>query len=97
VDNDPMVAAHARDLLDEGGTTRFIEADVRDPASILDDPQVRELVELSQPAGLLITAVLHFVPDEGDPPRTSPRPTATGRGSCTRGWAGAAEPGLRLR
>jgi hypothetical protein len=67
VDNDPMVAAHARDLLGDGGTTRFIQADVRDPASILDAPQARELIELGQPVGLLMTAVIHFVPDEGDP------------------------------
>jgi hypothetical protein len=67
VDNDPMVAAHAQDLLAPGGTTRFIQADVRDPASILDDPQARELIEPGEPVGFLMTAVLHFVPDEGDP------------------------------
>jgi S-adenosyl methyltransferase len=67
VDNDPMVAAHARDLLGDGGTTRFVQADVRDPASILDSPQARELIEPGQPAGLLMTAVMHFIPDELDP------------------------------
>jgi hypothetical protein len=67
VDNDPMVAAHARDLLAAGGTTRFIQGDVRDPASILDDPQARELLEPGEPVGFLMTAVLHFVPDDLDP------------------------------
>lgn len=67
VDNDPMVAAHARDLLAGSGMTRFIQADLRDPASILDAPETRDLIEFGQPVGLLMTAVLHFVPAEGDP------------------------------
>jgi hypothetical protein len=67
VDNDPMVAAHAQDLLAAGGTTRFIQGDVRDAASILDDPQARDLIEPGEPVGFLMTAVMHFVPDDLDP------------------------------
>jgi S-adenosyl methyltransferase len=62
-----MVAAHARDLPVEGDTSRFLQADVRDPAGLLDDPQTSELIDFSQPVGLLMTAVIHFIPDGGDP------------------------------
>lgn len=62
VDNDPIVMAHARALLDEGphGRTACLEADLREPAAILDHP----MVDLSRPVGLLMVAVLHFVHDD---------------------------------
>ena len=67
VDNDPMVAAHARDLLVGDGSTKFIPADLRDPDSVLGDLDLRGQVDFSKPAGLLMTSVMHFVADEGDP------------------------------
>jgi len=67
VDNDPMVAAHARELLADDGSTTFILADMRDPDSILDHPALRELIGLGKPTGLLMTSVVHFVADDGDP------------------------------
>jgi S-adenosyl methyltransferase len=67
VDNDPMVAEQGGRLLAEDRTTRVICADLREPETILDDPGVRELIDFSQPAGLLLTAVLMFVADTSDP------------------------------
>jgi hypothetical protein len=67
VDHDPMVAAYASQLLTDDGTTAVITADLRDPDSILNDPVVRRLIDFSQPVGLLMTAVLHFVADGSDP------------------------------
>jgi hypothetical protein len=66
-DSDPMVAAHALDLLAPGGTTRFVQADARDPDGLLARPEARDLLEAAQPTGLLMTAVMHFVPDDQDP------------------------------
>jgi hypothetical protein len=67
VDIDPMVAAHADQLLaGEGGTT-LITADLRDPPAVLAQPGLRALIDLSKPVGLLMTAVLHFVADGSDP------------------------------
>ncbi len=66
-DIDPMVAACAADLLTEPATTRVVLGDLRDPDALLDSPDVRELIDLSQPVGLLMTAVLHFVADASDP------------------------------
>jgi hypothetical protein len=67
VDNDPMVAAHADALLAEDGTTTVITADVRDPDSLLTHPALLRLIDFAEPAGVLMTAVMHFVPDESDP------------------------------
>ena len=69
VDNDPLVLAHARALLTSarGGRTAYIDADFRDPASILDDPATREVLDFTQPVALMLVAILHFVPDDGKP------------------------------
>jgi S-adenosyl methyltransferase len=66
-DNDPMVAAHADALLAEDGTTTVITADVRDPDALLGHPALLRLIDFAEPAGVLMTAVMHFVPDESDP------------------------------
>ena len=66
VDNDPMVLAHSR-ALKTGGNTTVIEADLRDPRSILDHPGTRKLIDFSQPLAVLLVAVLHFVSDDDGP------------------------------
>jgi len=69
VDNDPMVMMHAQALLTSTpeGRTAYIEGDLREPASILDRPALRDTLDLSQPVGLMLVAVLHFIhgQDEG--------------------------------
>jgi len=67
VDNDPMVAAHARELLAGDGSTGFILADLRDPDSMLGHPELLGHIDLGEPAGLLMTSVVHFVADGSDP------------------------------
>ena len=68
VDNDPLVLVHARALLTstDAGETAYLEADLRDPGSIVRHPQLRATLDLSQPVGLLLFAVLHFVPGQGE-------------------------------
>ncbi|HEY6794423.1 MAG TPA: SAM-dependent methyltransferase [Kineosporiaceae bacterium] len=61
VDTDPVVLAHTRALLSSEPRTAVLPGDLRDPAAILADPSVRALVDLTQPVGLLMIAVLHFV------------------------------------
>jgi hypothetical protein len=67
VDNDPVVVSHARALLCTGPGAGAIEGDLRDPAAILDHPDVRAQVDLGRPVAVLLTAVLHFIPDEDSP------------------------------
>jgi hypothetical protein len=66
VDNDAMVVTHSRALL-AGDNTRAIQADLRDPDVILEDAEVRELIDFDRPIALLLMAILHFIPDDQDP------------------------------
>lgn len=68
-DNDPLVLTQARELLrsTSEGRTGYIHADLRDPESILNDPLTREVLDFSEPVGLILSAVLHFIPDEDKP------------------------------
>jgi hypothetical protein len=67
VDVDPMVAAMSGELLADDGRTSVIIADMRDPDEVLSHPDLRALIDFTQPVGLLMTAVLHFIGDGSDP------------------------------
>lgn len=67
VDHDPAVIAHANTLLKRNGSTSVLLADVRDPAGLLAGLHRDRLLELTEPVGLLVTAVMHFVAGEDDP------------------------------
>ncbi|MFF1903764.1 SAM-dependent methyltransferase [Kitasatospora sp. NPDC058218] len=69
VDNDPIVLTHARALMSstEEGRTSYIDADFRDVDSIMGAPQLREVLDLSQPVALSLIAIVHFVLDQDDP------------------------------
>jgi hypothetical protein len=66
-DNDPMVLAHARALLRSApeGATAYLDADVRDPAEILQ--AAAGLLDLSRPVAVMLVAILHFVSDDEHP------------------------------
>jgi S-adenosyl methyltransferase len=67
VDNDPIVLAHARALLDSSpeGATAYLDADIRDPEKILHD--AARTLDFGQPVALITLLVLHFIPDADDP------------------------------
>ncbi|HWS37290.1 MAG TPA: SAM-dependent methyltransferase [Actinoplanes sp.] len=67
VDNDPLVMVHARALLNSSpeGRTTYIEADLNDPAAILEHPVLAGTLDLKQPVGLMLIAVLHFIHGDG--------------------------------
>ena len=67
VDNDPMVRAMSGRLLADDAHTRLLTADMREPGDVLGHPDLRSLIDFGQPAGLLMTAVVHFVADGSDP------------------------------
>ncbi|GAA2899021.1 SAM-dependent methyltransferase [Streptosporangium fragile] len=64
VDNDPIVLAHGRALLADNGQTIVVNGDLREPEAILDDPEVSGHIDFKQPVGLLLLAVLHFIPED---------------------------------
>ena len=67
VDNDPVVLAHGRALLAADPNTTVIVADLRQPDSIFDDPETRELIDLSQPFAVLTASILQHLADAEDP------------------------------
>ncbi len=69
VDNDPIVHVHANALLTGSGTTSVVLADLREPEVILGHPKTRALIDFSQPVGLLLVAILHFITEAEQPAR----------------------------
>ena len=67
VDNDPIVLAHARALIAPRADVAVIDADMRRPRSILDHPEARKLIDFTQPAAVLLVAMLHFADGHDDP------------------------------
>jgi S-adenosyl methyltransferase len=64
VDIDPLAVAESLDVLAGNDRATAVRGDMRDPEPILAHPELRRFIDLSRPVGLLLTAVLHFVPDD---------------------------------
>ncbi|HEU0213826.1 MAG TPA: SAM-dependent methyltransferase [Jiangellaceae bacterium] len=69
VDHDPIVLTHARALMTSTsqGQTEFIMADLRDPEGILADPAMAKTLDLQQPVGLMLVAILMYFHDSENP------------------------------
>jgi S-adenosyl methyltransferase len=67
VDHDPVVLAHARDMLQGVRNATIVQQDLCSPDKILADPGLTELIDFSQPAAVLLLSILHFVPDSARP------------------------------
>ena len=67
VDYDPVVLTHAQALLTSSpeGKTDYIQADLRDTATILEG--AARTLDFSQPVAVFLIAILHFVQDADDP------------------------------
>ena len=67
VDRDPVAIAHSELILADNDLTGAVQADMRDPDSILNSTEVRRLLDFDQPVGLLMLYMVHWVPTEADP------------------------------
>jgi hypothetical protein len=67
VDYDPMVLTWGRALLATNPHTTVITADLRRPDTILTNPDLHELVDLTRPVAVLLVSVLHLLPDGDNP------------------------------
>ncbi|MDH6114283.1 hypothetical protein P3T36_000684 [Kitasatospora sp. MAP12-15] len=69
VDNDPIVLSHARAMISShpAGRTSFVLGDLREPAELLGQPALAKIIDLDQPVGLLLIAVLMLFRDAEDP------------------------------
>jgi hypothetical protein len=67
VDNDPVVLAHAHQLLrgTDEGVTRYIYGDLRDPAPILRE--AARTLDFSRPTAVILFGILHLFSDAEDP------------------------------
>jgi hypothetical protein len=69
IDHDPLVVAHGRALTrsTREGATTYLHGDLREPEIILTNPALTQVLDLDQPIGLLLVAVLHFLTDPDAP------------------------------
>jgi hypothetical protein len=67
VDNDPIVLSHAQALLtsSQEGACAYIEADLRDPESIL--AAAGDTLDFTSPVAVMLVAVLQWIDDADDP------------------------------
>ena len=63
-DSDDVAVAHSRLMLQGNLDAAIIHAELREPDKILADPEVRLLLDFSQPVAVVLSAVLHFIPDD---------------------------------
>ncbi len=67
IDIDPVAVMHARSLLAGNPNADAIEADLRKPADLMARVRESGLIDLDQPVGVLLIAVLHLLTDADDP------------------------------
>ncbi len=66
-DIDDVAVAHSKLILDDNPDATVIQADLREPARILADPETQLLLDFSRPVAVLLVAVLHFIGDADNP------------------------------
>ncbi|GAA0609028.1 SAM-dependent methyltransferase [Kutzneria viridogrisea] len=67
VDDEPTAVAHGQLLLAGNPLAACVQADITRPDEVLDHPDTQRILDFDQPLGVLLCAVLHFVPDERGP------------------------------
>ena len=73
VDYDRVAVLHAQAILNDGGWVDAIEGDIRDPAGIIAKAAGTRLINFREPVGVLMFAILHFIPDDDNPRADHPR------------------------
>jgi len=67
VDTDPVVIVHARNMVRGIPGTAIVEHDLREPTTILADPELTRLIDVAAPTAVLLAGVLAHVADKDDP------------------------------
>lgn len=69
VDIDSMVVTHSRAMAAGAGDgIATVHADLREPAAVLGDPAVQDVIDFSEPVAVLMIAVLHYLSHDDDVP-----------------------------
>jgi hypothetical protein len=95
VDNDPIVLAHGRALLAVNNTTKVITADLRDPQSILQHPDIVGFLDFNRPIALMIVGLLMHFSEEDEPNRLIAElmePLASGSYLFITSWPDTGDP-----
>lgn len=66
-DYDPVVVTHGRMILSGATSAAFVDGDIRRLDEILQDADVRSLIDFDEPVAVLLAAILNFVADDEDP------------------------------
>jgi SAM-dependent methyltransferase len=69
VDNDPVVISHSRAVLACDERTAVVEGDILHPRDLVDDREVRRIIDFDAPVAILIFGALHVIPNADDPHR----------------------------
>jgi SAM-dependent methyltransferase len=64
VDNDPVVAVHARALLKADDPVAVIQADARETDRLLAHPEFTRLIDLDRPVAILLLSFLVVIPED---------------------------------
>jgi S-adenosyl methyltransferase len=67
VDRDPVAVAHGELIVAGNDRVGVLQADMRDPDSILGSAEAKRLLDFDEPIGLLMLFMVHWVPDDADP------------------------------
>jgi len=67
VDIDPLVLKHSQYQLAGDDRVHAVVADVREVSKVLGDLEANHVIDFGQPVAILMTGLLHLIPDEQDP------------------------------
>ncbi|GAA1712282.1 SAM-dependent methyltransferase [Kribbella yunnanensis] len=66
IDNDPVVLAHGRALLEENENTLFVAADIFEPEEVLAQVKAVDFLDFTQPIAVIQNGTLHhYIGDDG--------------------------------
>lgn len=68
VDYEPVTMSHISQTIEGDHDLGAVFADARDVDAVMQHPTTQKLIDPQRPVALIMGLVLHFVPDEDDPP-----------------------------
>ena len=69
VDNEKVAVAHSQLILEHNDSASVVDADMREPGLVLDDPETKRLLDFDRPTAVIMCTILHFISDGDDPYR----------------------------
>src|SRR5712691_3352003 len=66
VDVEPVAVAHSRAILRSVPNATAVQGDARRIHEVITNPDVQRTLDFNAPIGVLLVALLHFIPDDAD-------------------------------